>query len=110
RSPSALPPELQDRAVTRESSPTVQPTASPAPPVSARLADCLAAVNEDPSDAAAAAETWFDQAAGDEKADAGQCLGLAYSRLDRWDAAHTAFLLAHDVLAPSQHARRARLG
>lgn len=110
RSPSALPPELQDRAVTRQSAPTVQTPAPLAQPVSARLADCLAAVNEDPSEAAAAAETWFDEAVGDEKADAGQCLGLAYARLDRWDAAHTAFLLAHDVAAPSQHARRARLG
>lgn len=108
QSPSPLPPELQERR-RREAQAPVQPGQPLPQPVSSKLADCLSAVTEDPAEAAASARAWMDAARGDEQADAGQCLGVALSRLQRWDEAHAAFVLAHQTLLPSSHARRARL-
>jgi tetratricopeptide (TPR) repeat protein len=108
QSVSPLPPELQERKMRRQPAPA--PVAQPKPAVSPKLADCLAAVDADPTQAVPTAEAWMGKASGTERAEAGQCLGVALSRLERWDEAHSVFLLAHDAAAPTDHLRRARLG
>lgn len=109
---SPLPPEVVEQKALERKKRREAAGSAPvqAPPVPSRLASCLSAVDADPAEAAQAAEEWAGKAKATEKAQAGQCLGLALSRLNRWDEAETAFLAARDAAAENDRALRARLG
>lgn len=103
QSPSALPPELRDRKPR-----AAEKSAAPADeaPVANSIEACRSI--ENPVDAADAASEWLATAKGSERASAGECLGVALSRLERWDAAADAFARAQGF-ADTQ-VWRARLG
>ncbi|MCB2080723.1 MAG: hypothetical protein KDE55_23875 [Novosphingobium sp.] len=107
-----LPPELQDRkarpAVTAPPAPP--PPAPPAVTQSDDLRQCLADLRTDPLAALEKASSWMEKSEGVTRAEAGQCLGLANSRLERFDEAQAAFEQALEALPTDDHARRARLG
>jgi tetratricopeptide (TPR) repeat protein len=75
----------------------------------AKLSVCLEVARNDPSTAILTASTWLRESSGPEQALAHQCLGIAYTRLLRWEAAEEAFLLAHDIALPEDYAMRAKL-
>jgi tetratricopeptide (TPR) repeat protein len=75
----------------------------------ARLFICLDQARTDPTQAILTASTWLGESSGAERAFPHQCLGVAYTRLLRWQAAEEAFLLAHDLALPDAHAFRAKL-
>jgi len=75
----------------------------------ARLFICLEQARVDPTAAILNASTWLGESSGSERAFPHQCLGVAYSRLLRWQAAEEAFLIAHDLALESDHAFRAKL-
>ena len=94
--------------------PTGQPATVPAPqpPVSqeqAELDACLEVVREDPTSAIAGASRWAGEVDGAALAYPLQCLGVAYTRLNRWQAAADAFTEARDVTTGSP-LRRALYG
>ncbi len=105
--------------IHRRGKPAATATA-PAPPPShllpSRLSQCLAAARTDPVNALDSAGAWLDSVKGAERAEPGQCLGLALTRLERWDQAVDAFRGARDALPGgstasfSERAERARLG
>lgn len=99
---SPLPPELQERRAP-ESGP-----AGASPPDD--LARCLAEANADPEQTVRFATKWLGKAQGEQRAQAGHCLGLALAGLERWEAAASAFLAARDALPGEAEAYRARLG
>lgn len=107
---SPLPPEILERK-RQEQAAVPPPTPAPAvqPARSAELEDCLALVRNDPPAAAELAEEWLDTAEGTERADAGQCLGMALARLERWIAAESAFREARSAADPANREQRARL-
>lgn len=111
---SPLPPEVVEQKARerkkRQEEASSAPATSPRPTISATLAQCLAGVEADPTEAAQAAEAWQQKTKGAERAEAGQCLGLALTRLGRWDEAEQAFMAARDAAPQDDHASRARLG
>lgn len=80
---------------------------APASPVEARAAECLAIAADDPVSAITTASTWLGEGATLGAGHARECLGHAYVRLLRWEAAEEAFLAAREGTADP--ARRARL-
>jgi len=76
--------------------------------VPSRQQTCLEIAENTPADAEASAQSWLTSAQGPEKAVAGECLGVALSRQDKWTEAETAFLAARD--ASADKTLRARLG
>jgi tetratricopeptide (TPR) repeat protein len=98
---SALPPELRDRPKPRAAA---KDAAAPAEP--GELEACLGL--ESPVDAVDAANDWLTRAKGTERATAGECLGVALSRLERWDEAAQAFAAARGAADTAPW--RARLG
>lgn len=105
-SPSQLPPEIRDRKPRVEAQPrAVEPPLRPP----GKLQECIASIAADPQAAAEGAETWRDGATGDERAEAGLCLGLALSESQDWGGAEAAFLDGRDAAA-FQTVLRARLG
>ncbi|MBO9498211.1 MAG: hypothetical protein J7496_07075 [Novosphingobium sp.] len=81
----------------------------PAPAEQDRLVTCLDQANSDPSGAALTANGWILEASGSERASAGQCLGMAYSRQAKWQAAEDAFLAARTDTPADNPTGRARL-
>jgi tetratricopeptide (TPR) repeat protein len=75
-----------------------------------RLKECLEQAQSDPAAAVARAGEWLAKARDGERAEAQQCLGQANVALQRWHAAHDAFVAARDAVAPDAYAERARLG
>jgi len=75
----------------------------------ARLFVCQEQARTDASSAILYASTWLRESSGPERALPQQCLGIAYTRLLRWQAAEEAFLLAHDLALPESHAFKAKL-
>ena len=105
QSPSALPPELRDRRKPHAAERKAAPAGEDAP-VAHSMEACSSL--ENPVDAADAATEWLTTAKGSERASAGECLGVALSRLERWDGAASAFAAAQGF-ADTQ-VWRARLG
>lgn len=82
--------------------------AQAAPP--SLLAQCRNLLAGNPAEAQAFAEKWLKDLKGSARAEPGQCLGMALSAQDKWDAALTAFNAARDVTPANEPANRARLG
>lgn len=85
------------------------PVAAPPPVGSARLQECLAAVDDDAEDALDQADAWLKAAKGREAAEASLCLGSARVGLEHWAGAEQAFVKGRE-LAGSDRLLRARLG
>jgi tetratricopeptide (TPR) repeat protein len=75
-----------------------------------RMDICMEQANNDPASAISSASVWLGEAYEAEAAYPHQCLGIAYTRLSRWQAAEQSFLAARDVAPDSDLARKARLG
>ena len=86
----------------------LQPTPLPQPTNS--LGGCLAAANNDPENAIAAANDWLKDAQGPARAEANLCLGTAYAGLERWDEAQSAFTAGREAASPRDAMMRAKLG
>lgn len=106
QSPSALPPELRDRKPRAADKAPAKEAAASETPVGNAVEACNSL--ENPVDAADVASDWLATAKGRDRASAGECLGVALSRLERWDAAADAFAKAQGF-ADTQ-VWRARLG
>lgn len=74
-----------------------------------RLTVCLDQVRNDPSTAILTANLWIRETSGPDEAFPNQCLGMAYTRLLRWDAAERAFLAGREVAVSDNYILRARL-
>lgn len=90
------------------------PTPAPVPAPTRSLADdrlevCLDRARNDPTSAIVEADAWAKEASGPETSYPRQCLGMAYTAMQKWDAAEQAFLAARQALGESEHDRRARL-
>jgi tetratricopeptide (TPR) repeat protein len=108
--PGAAPPlphETQIEERRRPRAPRAQ-SARAAPPPASRQQQCLQLAEHTPDEAEDDAAAWLAKAEGPEKAVAGECLGIARMRQDKWAEAETAFLAARDASADTQ--LRARLG
>lgn len=84
--------------------------APPAGPVQTRLSECLTLVRSRPVEAAEMAQSWRDSTKGSARIEPGQCLGMAFTALERWDQAAEAFVAARDDTPAHERAGRARLG
>ncbi|MBC2670318.1 tetratricopeptide repeat protein [Novosphingobium piscinae] len=91
--------------------PRTRPATPPAarPAETARLRECLAAVEESAAAGQDAATAWLAGASGHAAAEAGLCLGTARVRGEDWAGAEQAFLTALGQ-AGSDRLLRARLG
>ncbi len=96
--PRGLDPRGYDPA--RDAPPTVQQD---------RLTVCLDQARTDPATAIVTASTWIGEASGPDLAFPNQCLGIAYTRLLRWEAAERAFLAGRDAAMADNRILRARL-
>src|SRR5262249_49327495 len=108
--PGAAPPLPHETRIEEPRHPRTkaQPVQSaPVPPPNQQQM-CAEVAENRPAEAEDAAEAWLAKAQGPEKAMAGECLGLALSRQDKWDDAEAAFLAARDAAADK--VLRARLG
>jgi len=107
---SPLPPEIVERKRQESEAPRAPvPVPPPARPVSGALGDCLALARSEPSSGADSARAWLDSTSGTQKAEAGQCLGVALANLDQWEGAEWAFLAARSSADPASLGQRARL-
>ncbi|MDR2857297.1 MAG: hypothetical protein LBV50_05560 [Novosphingobium sp.] len=91
--------------------PPVQPQVQPA--AAGRQQMCPDLAGSTPAEAVDAAEAWLAAAQGAERVQAGECLGIALTRQERWEEAQTAFRNARDSAAGDSAADRglrARLG
>jgi tetratricopeptide (TPR) repeat protein len=109
--PGAAPPLPHETELPARRPPRAKPRLLPLPtptvvPSQARM--CRDLAERTPSEAEDDAEAWLARAQGVEKAMAGECLGLALSRQEKWPEAEAAFLAARD--AASDQPLRARLG
>src|SRR5687768_11998373 len=75
----------------------------------ARLNLCLDQARTDPATAITEANTWLGEAGAPETSYPQQCLGYAYTMLQRWDAAERTFLAARETELEINHFRRAQL-
>ncbi len=75
-----------------------------------RLKECLQQAQSIPSAAIPRASRWLAEAKGAARALPQQCLGQAYAGLQKWSAAHDAFLAARDAAVPGDYLTRAHLG
>lgn len=85
------------------------PADSP-PAADDRLKACLEQAQTDPTAAIARAGEWLAKARDAARAEPQQCIGQAYAGLQKWNAAHDAFLAARDAALPSDLVQRAHLG
>jgi tetratricopeptide (TPR) repeat protein len=84
------------------------PPAGNAAPVDARAQECLQIASNDPVSGITTASTWLGEGAILGVTHAQECLGHAYVRLLRWEAAEEAFLAAREAESANP-GRRARL-
>lgn len=75
-----------------------------------RLTACVAEARRDPAQAIHTATQWLEGLSGAAVAAPQQCLGFAYMRQLRWDAAMLAFQTARDARPADDRLGRARLG
>jgi tetratricopeptide (TPR) repeat protein len=106
-SPSQLPPEMRDRRPRHE----VPARTAPPPPVlpPAKEQECSPGIAADAPTTEDYARKWRDGAAGEDRALADLCLGMALSEQQSWSEAETAFVDGRDA-AKFQTPIRARLG
>ena len=76
----------------------------------ARLQSCLMQVRLDSATAIAQASEWQGEVSGPGSAYPLQCLGIAYTRMGKWEAARDAFVEARDATPADVHDLRATLG
>jgi len=74
------------------------------------LGDCFELVESDPARAHAQAQIRRETVSGDERVLANHCLGLAATRLERWEEAREAFLAGRNEVPADDMRMRARLG
>jgi len=108
--PGAAPPlphetQLEERPPRRRKVPAAAPEP---PPVASQGQQCRQLAEQEPEEAEDAAAAWLAKAKGAEQAFAGECLGIARMRQEKWAEAETAFLAARDAAADKP--LRARLG
>lgn len=108
QSVTPVPPGQQERREV-ERRKRQAPASLAAPAASSEFGRCLAEVQSDPKKGERTAKKWLHKAKGEQKAEAGHCLGLALVRQQDWGDAMVAFLGARDALAPGNHSYRARL-
>jgi tetratricopeptide (TPR) repeat protein len=108
--PGAAPPLPHEQQAEPLRPPRARNRAPAAAPVAvpSRKQQCLEIAEQTPADAEASASAWLAAAQESEKAVAGECLGVAFSRQDKWAEAETAFLAARD--ASADKVLRARVG
>ena len=82
---------------------------APIPLEQVRLDFCLDKARADPGAAMIEASTWLGETSGASASYPQQCLGYAYTMLQRWDAAEQAFLAAHEAGPEADRFRRAQL-
>lgn len=75
-----------------------------------RLTVCLDHARSDATSAIAYASEWSGEANGAERSLPAECLGVAYTRLLRWEASEQALADARVYAAQDDYANRARLG
>lgn len=75
-----------------------------------RLAECLEQAGTDPTTAIANGGSWLGETSGSGSAAPQTCLGVAYTRLLRWQAASDAFIAAREATPETDLAGRSRLG
>ncbi|QIG54114.1 tetratricopeptide repeat protein [Altererythrobacter sp. BO-6] len=95
--------EVQDR-------PPRESTIVDAPETSGWLGECLAQLDEDPARAHVQAQIRRDTTSGEERVLANHCLGLASTRLERWEEARAAFTAALQETPAEDRRLRARFG
>lgn len=95
--------EVQDRPVR------TQPVID-APRPDSWLARCLDQIDEEPSRAHVQAQIRRDTTTGEERVLANHCLGLAATRLERWEEARAAFTAARQETPEEDPRLRARFG
>ena len=86
-----------------------QAASAPIPLEQVRLDFCLDKARADPGAAMIEASTWLGETSGASASYPQQCLGYAYTMLQRWDAAEQAFLAAHEAGPEADRFRRAQL-
>lgn len=74
------------------------------------LAECFALIDTDPARAHVQAQVERGRTTGDKRVLANHCLGLASTKLERWQEAEAAFLAARDEAPESDQRLRARMG
>lgn len=95
--------EVQDR-------PPRESTIVDAPEANSWLGECLAQLDEDPARAHVQAQIRRDTTSGEERVLANHCLGLASTRLERWEEARAAFTAALQETPADDRRLRARFG
>lgn len=95
--------EVQDR-------PPRENTIVDAPEANGWLGECLAQLDEDPARAHVQAQIRRDTTSGEERVIANHCLGLASTRLERWEEARAAFTAALQETPADDRRLRARFG
>ena len=109
--PGAAPPlpHEQQGEPLRPPRSTVRSRPSPVPATAPNRGQrCIDLADQAPATAEDSAAAWLAKAQGPERAVAGECLGVALSRQDKWAEAQAAFLAARDSSADK--VLRARLG
>lgn len=109
---AALIPLIAQAALTPALTPTPTsdlPTMLPNTQTQERLSACLQLARSDPSTAIITASLWIAEARAAQRAYPHQCMGIAYTRLLRWEAAERAFLKAREVALPQSLGFRAKL-
>ncbi len=98
---SQLPPEIRDRKPRAEAQarPATPPPTSSSAPSSAKERECAGGIAADAEAAEDAARTWRDGAAGEDRASAALCLGMALAEQTRWAEAEAAFVDGRDAAA-----------
>ena len=95
--------EVQDR-------PPREASVIDAPEPTSWLGQCLEQVDQDPARAHVQAQIRRDTIGGDERVYANHCLGLAATRLGRWEEARAAFTAARQETPEADPRLRARFG
>ena len=95
--------EVQDRRAP--SGPVID-----APRPDSWLARCLDQIDEEPSRAHVQAQIRRDTTSGEERVLANHCLGLASTRMERWEEARAAFTAARQETSENDLRLRARFG
>ena len=89
--------------------PLVAQASAPATLEQTKLAICLEQARADPTTAIMTASVWIGEAYAAERAFPLQCIGIAYTRLLRWDAAERSFLAGRDDALEQDFPLRAKL-
>lgn len=95
--------EIQDRPPREPQEQAIEPPAS-------WLSECFELIDSDPARAHVLAQLRREDTSGEGRILANHCLGLAATRLERWDEALAAFLAARDEVPQDDPRMRARLG